>query len=89
MLKKQLIADSTINGKSFVAEYLNMVLQFYVETDEVEEVLIISPVVTIFSKCPTTDTIHKKIASGDIQLSTTYLDFTDNQSKASPQLGTE
>ena len=43
--EKTVNADSTINGKSFVAEYLNMVMQFYVETDEVEEVLIISPMV--------------------------------------------
>lgn len=89
--EKTVNTDSTINGKSFVAEYLNMVMQFYVETDEVEEVLIISPVSGNYHvvNAKQTDTIHKKIASGDIQLSTTYLDFTDNQSKASPQLGTE
>lgn len=89
--EKTVNPDGTINDKSFVAEYLNMVMQFYVETDEVEEVLIINPVSGNYHvvNARQTDTIHDKIGSGAVQLSTTYLDFTDNQSKASPQLGTE
>lgn len=89
--EKTVNSDGTINGKAFVAEYLNMVMQFYVETDEVEEVLIINPVSGNYHvvNARQTDTIHDKISSGAVQLSTTYLDFTDNQSKASPQLGTE
>lgn len=83
--------DGTIDDKAFVAEYLNMAMGFYAETDGVEEVLVINPVTGNFHVVDARkmDTLHDKIANGDIQLSTTYLDFTDTQSKASPQIGTE
>lgn len=83
--------DGTIDDKAFVSEYLNMVMGFYAETDGVEEVLVINPVTGNFHVVDARDTstIHDKIASGDLQLSSTYLDFTDTQSKASPQIGTE
>ena len=83
--------DGTIDDKAFVAEYLNMVMGFYAETDGVEEVLVINPRTGNFHviDARNTKTLHKKVADGAIQLSTTYLDFTDTQSKASPQIGTE
>lgn len=83
--------DGTIDDKAFVAEYLNMVMGFYAETDGVEEVLVINPITGNFHVVDARDmsTIHDKIESGDLQLSSTYLDFTDTQSKASPQIGTE
>lgn len=83
-------SEGTINDKAFVAEYLNMVMGFYVKTDGVAEVLVINPVTGNYHVVDARkmDTLHDKIASEDIQLSTTYLDFTDTQSKASPQLGT-
>ena len=82
--------DGTINDKNFVAEYLNMVMNFYVQTDQVSEVLVINPVTGNYHVIDANkmDTLHNKVTDGDIQLSTTYLDFTDNQSKASPQIGT-
>lgn len=82
--------DGTINDKNFVAEYLNMVMKFYVQTDQVSEVLVINPVTGNYHVIDANkmDTLHNKVTDGDIQLSTTYLDFTDNQSKASPQIGT-
>lgn len=89
--KKVVREDSTIDDKAFVAEYLNIAMGFYAETDGVEEVLVINPVTGNFHVVDARkmDTLHDKIANGDIQLSTTYLDFTDTQSKASPQIGTE
>ena len=83
--------DSTIDDKAFVAEYLNMAMGFYADTDGVEEVLVINPVTGNFHVIDARrmDILHDKIANGDIQLSTTYLDFTDTQGKASPQIGTE
>lgn len=82
--------DGTISDKNFVAEYLNMVMKFYVQTDQVSEVLVINPVTGNYHVIDANkmDTLHNKVTDGDIQLSTTYLDFTDNQSKASPQIGT-
>mgnify|MGYP001358686558 CR=1 FL=1 len=83
-------SDGKIDDKAFVAEYLNMVMHFYVKTDEVAEVLVINPDTGNYHvvDARTMDTLHDKVEGGDIQLSTTYLDFTDNQSKASPQIGT-
>jgi hypothetical protein len=88
---KVVMPDGTINEKGFIAEYLNMAMGFYAETDGVEEILVINPVTGNYHVIDARkmDTLHNKIAKGDIQLSTTYLDFTDNQSKASPQIGTE
>lgn len=80
----------TIDDKAFVAEYLNMVMGFYAETDGVEEILVINPVTGNYHVIDARkmDTLHDKVSEGDIELSTTYLDFTDTQSKASPQIGT-
>jgi len=83
--------DATIDPKAFVAEYLNMAMGFYAETDGVEEVLVINPVSGNFHVVDARkmDTLHDKIADGDIELSSSYIDFTDTQSKAGPQIGTK
>lgn len=83
--------DATIDAKAFVAEYLNMAMGFYAETDGVEEILVINPVSGNFHVVDArkTDTLHDKIANGDIELSSSYIDFTDTQSKAGPQIGTK
>lgn len=83
--------DGTIDPKAFVAEYIDMTMGFYAETDGVEEVLVINPVTGNFHVVDARDTatLHDKIEQGDIKLSSTYLDFTDTQSKASPQIGTD
>ena len=83
--------DGTIDDKAFVAEYLNMAMGFYAETDDVEEILVINPVTGNFHVVDARkmDTLHDKIADGDIELSTTYIDFADTQSKASPKIGTK
>jgi len=83
--------DATIDSKAFVAQYLNMAMEFYAKTDGVEEILIINPVTGNFHVVDARkmDTLHDKIAEGDIELSASYIDFTDTQSKAGPQIGTK
>lgn len=83
--------DATIDSKAFVAEYLNMAMGFYAETDGVEEILVINPVSGNFHVVDARkmDTLHDKIADGEIELGSNYIDFTDTQSKAGPQIGTK
>lgn len=82
--------DRTINGEGFIAQYLHMLLTFYAETDDVEEILIINPVSGNFQVVDARDpeTLQRKLESGEIVMGSTYIDFSDSQSRASPQLGT-
>jgi len=81
--------NKTIDGAAFVAEYLHMLLSFYALTDEIEEIVIINPISGNYEvvDATDTDTLKDKLESGEIILGSTYIDFSDSQSKASPQLG--
>jgi hypothetical protein len=82
--------DGTIDAGGFLAAYLNMLMGLYNITDEVDSIIVINPDSGNFHVISATDTksLHKKIKNGDIQTSSTWLDFDDAQSKASPQIGT-
>jgi len=80
-----------INGQNVLGEYLKQALTFYNETDGVDDILVVNPSDGHFEVINATDAkgLQKKINTGAIQTSTTWIDFKDKQSKASPQLGTK
>ena len=83
--------DGSIIGKEFLSQYIALLMSFYAEGEEkVEEILVINPVTGNFQVINANDPkgIQEKIDSGAIQTSTTWIDFTDKQSTASPQIGT-
>jgi hypothetical protein len=83
--------DGSIIGKEFLSQYIALLMSFYAEGEEkVEEILVINPVTGNFQVINAGDPkgIQEKIDSGAIQTSTTWIDFTDKQSTASPQIGT-
>ena len=79
-----------IDDKELLGDYLRQVLEFYNQTDEVEDILVVNPSDGHFEVINATDSkgLQKKINTGAIQTSTTWIDFADKQSKATPQLGT-
>ena len=72
-------------------KYLKQALTFYNETDEVDDILVVNPSDGHFEVINATDAegLQDKINAGAIQTSTTWIDFKDKQSKATPQIGTE
>lgn len=83
--------DGTINFNKFLAGYSAMLFSLYQEIDGVREIMVFSPITGSYHVIDNPNELLKATIKQEgfspVQYSTTIINFSDTQGKASPQIG--